>query len=112
MAKGWIPAKQRGDVPRRRTRRLWNSGPPPHAGWWNASAYQYTWSWRWWDGVRWSHVASHIFTGERAGRVAAKPEQAQLQACILWTDYWPPGARVERIGVLGTVQQQQESGDG
>lgn len=79
------------------TKRVWNSGPPPHVGWWNASWLKSDASWRWWNGVRWSRAVQDYCDVAEAGGCAAKPTGAVCQADILWTRYWPENARVARI---------------
>ena len=84
--------------------RVWNKGAPPHEGWWNASNFQATNAWRWWDGRRWSRVVYNDFTGARAA-VKAK-RAAPRQALILWNDYWPEGARVVRLDITHARRQR------
>jgi hypothetical protein len=88
---GQIPRCRQGDV--KRTGRQWHSGPPPHVGWWNASAMQNVFTWRWWDGRVWSRAVDQDASAVYAGAVAKHPEPSERQRCILWTDYWPKGAR-------------------
>jgi hypothetical protein len=74
--------------------RVWHKGPPPHAGWWNASRENHRNAWRWWDGTEWSYfVYSHwdkVVVAHRATKKAS-------DYGILWTDYWPENARVPRV---------------
>lgn len=70
--------------------RTWNSGPPPHVGWWNASACHIPDIWRWWDGIQWSDESV-----DHCKIVAPRPYRGSRP--ILWTDYWPEGARVPRV---------------
>jgi hypothetical protein len=97
---GYTPRCRQGDV-KRRTGRQWRSGPPLHIGWWNASSAQDVRAWRWWDGERWSRVVfvdrEQRLSAVYAAAVARQPEPKERQRCILWTDYWPEGARVPRI---------------
>lgn len=77
--------------------RVWNSGPPPHVGWWNASAVRDSEVWRWWDGADWSWGVSASASLEFAtinGSVGASvwsPEELE------WTDYYPSNAAVPRL---------------
>lgn len=76
------------------TERVWNDGPPPHVGWWNASANKFGSIWRWWDGAHWSKPAFQEMSAEQAG------EQAVVHAAsddIPWIRRWPEGARVPRV---------------
>lgn len=77
------------------TARIWHKGPPPHVGWWNASANRYHNVWRWWNGKRWSVGVRDHETPERAALFARK--KVDVLAYIEWSDYWPEGARVPRI---------------
>lgn len=77
------------------TTRTWHSGPPPHVGWWHTECVALGKFWRWWNGLSWS---------EWAGTDADLDEVewcAQHRSCdsghILWTDYYPKGARVPRV---------------
>ncbi len=77
------------------TDRIWNSSPPPHVGWWNASYAKDTGAWRWWDGNGWSQPAFDHYMATLAG------ERATEKSCsvdtIQWTTYWPENARVPRV---------------
>lgn len=73
------------------TARVWNSGPPPHIGWWNASISSVLDRWRWWDGTNWS-VANSSGWG-----LCLDVESPEDQCRIKWTDYWPENARVPRV---------------
>ena len=77
------------------TKRKWHKGPPPHIGWWNASACRVEDSWRWWNGVRWSWFARSYYSAKMAAESAAV--QSEIITIIEWTDYWPENARVPRV---------------
>lgn len=73
----------------------WRSGPPPHVGWWNASADKGKYMWRWWNGEYWS-LGIHKDSGARDVANAAKT-RTSLDCTIYWTTYWPDNARVPRV---------------
>jgi hypothetical protein len=100
---GYTPRCYQGDV--KKTGRQWHSGPPPHVGWWNASSVQAVAWWRWWDGTGWSVGVHEGASCVYAGRCAEQRERATDQRCILWTDYWPEGARVVRDDPFGGLTQ-------
>lgn len=75
-------------------KRKWHKGPPPHVGWWNASAFRSPNIWRWWDGHRWSLSVSSGRSADEAGRQASQKSDSMT---VKWTDYWPENARVPRI---------------
>ena len=77
------------------SKRKWNSGKPPHVGWYNASINRMEGSWRWWNGLVWSCAA---FPDDRPGEVrhAAATKEITREE-IEWTMHWPKGARVPRI---------------
>jgi len=79
------------------TERVWHKGPPPHIGWWNASAFQDPSCWRWWDGNIWSIDAPDFISSRFAASCAKEPATQGIQGVIEWTNYWPKGARVPRI---------------
>ncbi len=83
--------------------RTWHKGPPPHVGWWNASFSRQPWSWRWWDGVTWSSVATFDESGAEAAKVAAKKEDVAFTSfkAIEWCDFYPTNARVPRTDPAG-----------
>jgi len=74
--------------------RIWNPGPPPHIGWWNASVMEALDMWRWWNGKHWSDAAQESSVARLAGTFAKRRESAKN---VEWTDYWPEGARVPRV---------------
>lgn len=74
----------------------WISGPPPHIGWWQASRYGGHNIWRWWNGEEWS-VPVPPRTRSKIAAVRALSLAWGLGPPILWTQYWPEGARVPRI---------------
>lgn len=75
--------------------RVWNSGSPPHVGWWNASTRRMVHTWRWWDGKEWSLPAYPDYEAELAGAQAEwkAPDAGPTE----WTDYYPENARVPRV---------------
>lgn len=75
-------------------KRKWHKGPPPHIGWWNASAWRFGNIWRWWDGEKWSRSVRNDAEAVVASVTASIPSS---QEDIEWTDYWPKNARVPRI---------------
>jgi len=76
-------------------RHVWNSGPPPHVGWWNASSIgNFKRAWRWWDGKQWSAAA--IFSQDVTEAVRGAGMAAR-ERNIRWTDYYPVDARVPRV---------------
>lgn len=74
--------------------RVWRSGPPPHVGWWNASANRGLDAWRWWDGKQWSLFAYSQELSDMAASVAGRPAP---ECDIKWTHFYPKNARVPRI---------------
>lgn len=76
--------------------RVWHSGPPPHVGWWNASACYDDDAWRWWNGECWS-PSVYAYEPIRAVVRAASMHTVFCTGEIEWTDYWPENARVPRI---------------
>lgn len=74
----------------------WHSGPPPHVGWWNASAGRDPDVWRWWDGAQWSIPMYPDDLADLAGAAALIPEAPHF-AALEWRHYYPEGARVPRI---------------
>lgn len=77
------------------SRRTWHKGPPPHIGWWNASAARRKDLWRWWNGYEWSR-AIHMNASARTADYAAAHAQGD-DSLVEWTKYYPAGARVPRI---------------
>ena len=77
------------------TDRDWHKGPPPHVGWWNASANGFHDIWRWWDGRYWSRPAGEHMSATEAAALAQ--ERAYYGSDITWSDRWPEGARVPRV---------------
>lgn len=82
---------------------VWNEGPPPFPGWWNAHfnpSYKGAPDvWRWWDGKCWS-VGN---LGCRAQSIIPVTERLWMNKRnrphydIKWNDRWPKGARVPRM---------------
>lgn len=70
--------------------RIWNDGPPPFVGWWNAR-------WRWWDGKTWSGSAGSSWDEVQILNPPAFRMPPQRSSLIQWTDYYPDNARVPRI---------------
>lgn len=81
------------------TERNWKSGPPPHIGWWNASAVLMSPSphaWRWWDGRKWSFNCQQGDSDEWLKN--AIPQKGNYETDkMVWSDYWPENARVPRV---------------
>ena len=76
--------------------RIWHKGPPPHVGWWNASAMHLNDCWRWWDGQIWSEPA-YPHQSANSAAVCADLTSERSHESIHWTDYYPENARVPRI---------------
>ena len=77
----------------------WQSGAPPHEGWWCADEESmadkyFPHVWRWWDGFNWSAFARDNDT-ERAAYFSASMSCPYEN--VVWCDYWPEHARVPRI---------------
>jgi hypothetical protein len=72
--------------------RVWNGGPPPSVGWWNASLTRDLTTWRWWTGEQWSLAAFEPADAE----IAAKYANGFYgdTSGVEWTTYWPKRARV------------------
>lgn len=85
------------------TGRTWRKGPPPHAGWWNASRSRDTEVWRWWNGARWSADAFSEMGAYMAADIAGMPS-IEHPAQIEWSDYWPENAGIERSAPAATVR--------
>jgi len=75
----------------------WHKGPPPHIGWWVASLCGYEKSWRWWDGVAWSHSALPTSPINSVAFWSMKHAPQDDKKKIRWSDYYPKNARVPRI---------------
>ena len=84
---------------------VWNEGPPPFPGWWNAhynlSTEDTLEIWRWWDGEQWTGVfATEHDDAERALHQMSKTSTLRhrdIYNAIKWNDRWPVGARVPRL---------------
>jgi hypothetical protein len=74
--------------------RKWNSGPPPHVGWWLTQTTAGEW-WRWWGGRHWS-IGCKSGSND-PGWIASVKRDGFPLAGIRWTTYWPKNARVPRI---------------
>lgn len=72
----------------------WNSGPPPHIGWWNASRCREDDIWRWWDGYCWSLGANCTDSAELAATLAKCKDRTYAE--VEWTHRYPVDARVSR----------------
>ena len=69
----------------------WHPGPPPAVGWYRASVARAGQFYRWWDGSKWSLVATPWFSAEEAAEMAAMAAPADVQRRIWWA--WPKEAR-------------------
>lgn len=81
------------------TERVWKPGPPPHIGWWNASAVLMSPSphaWRWWDGRKWSFNCQQGDSDEWLKNAIPQKENYETDKMV-WSDYWPKNARVPRV---------------
>jgi hypothetical protein len=74
----------------------WNSGPPPHVGWWNASGCQVPFIWMFWNGFEWSQGSHFSNTSVKAAIYASRLAVSPL-GWIKWSYYWHENARVPRI---------------
>lgn len=72
------------------SKRKWNSGKPPHVGWWLTET-----GWRWWDGISFSSAVPEWKTSDHAGWIARGMDAWPFPH--RWCDYWPANARVPRI---------------
>ncbi|APW39004.1 hypothetical protein RD110_18800 [Rhodoferax koreense] len=73
---------------------IFKAGNPPHIGWWLTKRRSSTFDfWRWWDGMHWGGPSMPTDTAELAAEWARYPTPVKT---ILWSDYYPPGARVAR----------------
>ena len=62
----------------------WHPGPPPAVGWYRASVARAGQFYRWWDGAKWSLVATPWFSAEEAAEMAAMAAPADVQRRIWW----------------------------
>lgn len=85
-----------GPAPQEGAARVWHKGPPPHIGWWNASRSRIVYMWRWWDGAEWSIPACEANFAQLAFQ-SVPHKDTHKEKNILWTDYYPEGARVPRV---------------
>ena len=69
----------------------WHPGPPPAVGWYRASVARAGQFYRWWDGAKWSLVATPWFSAEEAAEMAAMAAPADVQRRIWWA--WPEGKK-------------------
>jgi hypothetical protein len=76
----------------------WHDGPPPFAGWWNASRTKTTTSWRWWNGKNWGDYTPDHADAEEAAERANVPayETDDPDKQIKWRWTYPKKARVQR----------------
>jgi len=79
------------------SKRKWNSGKPPHVGWWNASLARDHLLWRWWNGAQWSIYCHQGHSGEAVEARARCASNHRENQTMEWTDYYPENARVPRI---------------
>lgn len=101
--------------------RVWHEGKPPHVGWWNSYYKSKTERlartdrralpvWRWWDGVDWSEAARTDYSYHSPSTVGGGwkfvPQLVNEGDHIVWSDYWPEGARVPRIDPRIAAKQQ------
>lgn len=68
---------------------VWNSGPPPAAGWWPASRVKNPRTFRWWNGEAWSLPVRPSESAASAGRWAAM--SATLSPNLIEWRYWDRG---------------------
>lgn len=81
----------------------WQDGTPPTPGWYVASDSKDVTKWRWWNGKYWSHPAT---AGDSPATAAAQARKrakgtANRKRPIQWSMYYPPNARVKRVGADG-----------
>ena len=69
----------------------WHPGPPPAVGWYRASVARAGQFYRWWDGAKWSLVATPWFSAEEAAEMAEMAAPADVQRRIWWA--WPEAKR-------------------
>lgn len=91
----------------------WYTGNPPHVGWWRVQVYWGTVPkhtigdrperWSWWDGTRWSVSVQPQATAINARNASYCPMAPQHG--VVWSHYWPEGARVPRIAPANTTQR-------
>ena len=85
------------DSPHPPSTRAWHGGPPPHIGWWNASAACQDKAWRWWNGAGWSESAFDDHSDWGAAIEADRLAPGHQQTLVRWTTHWPARARVPRM---------------
>ena len=71
--------------------KVWHKGPPPHVGWWPASAVRKTNFLRWWNGRAWSGSVNMLANASTAAMIA-KHEAVSHLSDIEWRDRpndWP-----------------------
>lgn len=71
-------------------------GPPPHVGWRLTRDIIAFSTWRWWNGRNWSEGALWTDTAEGAAESAMCASRLS-RSTIIWSDYYPPNARVPRV---------------
>lgn len=83
---------------------VWHKEAPPFAGWyatWSVGstlscAEAIVWTWRWWDGLSWSHAVT----------ITASPEEAMMQAShgssvtVYWANVRPSFAYALQMELL------------
>ena len=65
----------------------WNPGPPPAVGWYRASVARKGPFYRWWDGSKWSLVATPWLNADEAAEMAVIAASPDVQRRIWWA--WP-----------------------
>lgn len=85
----------------------WHSGPPPHAGWWEASYYPPAPDlWRWWDGEQWSPACEPTDSADYAAAIAKMKIMKAFANRVRWRWNYPKHARVPRIDPRDVVRSQ------
>ena len=78
-------------------KRKWNSGPPPHVGWWRCKdtlMESQSEAWRWWNGKLWSWSC---YSYTPLSVVANFALNSETGIPIRWCEDYPSDARVPRI---------------
>jgi hypothetical protein len=87
--------------------RLWNTGSPPHIGWWNASPKERKDVWRWWNGLLWSIPAFEHESASVAGWKSSSIEQCD-QSVIKWSDFWPRCGTQKRVTIRQGTEEERK----
>lgn len=77
---------------------VWHKGPPPHIGWWNASAFEFEHIWRWWDGQAWSR---NVNPSQPLSFAVSQASVHSAATEVKWNDSYPAHARVPRYDPRG-----------